>query len=131
MTLQGFNSKYLYQSDRDKFNATDVWEVIKPNESGIYIGDCESYCLTLRKLIPEFKDYDLYYCKINGNGHCILYSNAMVIDCNIKRVVPLIEYCKYYNVTELTPYSKFVIYSKLIYTAWIKLYKKLNDWSGE
>lgn len=37
MTLEQFNKKYKYQSDKERFNTSlDIWEVVKANEQGAY-----------------------------------------------------------------------------------------------
>lgn len=39
-----FCNMFKYKTDKKKFNTSlDIWEVIKPNEQGLYEGDCESY----------------------------------------------------------------------------------------
>ena len=73
MTLEHLNKNYIYKTDQNQFGRVEHWQVMKPNEKGQFVGDCEDYCLTLKKLIPQFKDWDLYFCKLsNGGGHCIL-----------------------------------------------------------
>ena len=121
MTLKEFNSKYVYKSDTNKFGTRlDIWEIIKPDENGMYYGDCESYCLTIQELIPEYKDIDLYYCKINGNGHCIMMKNGMILDCNAKDWITRDEYTRSYNMTDLQRYWKIaVLYKRVMY----KIYK--------
>lgn len=114
MKLEEFNSKYVYKTDKDKFGFIEVWDIPELQEDGKYYGDCESYCLFLRKNVPEFKDWELCFCKINGNGHCILYKDENVIDCNIKSVVSFGNYSKIYRVSEFSRYNKFTIVSKLL-----------------
>lgn len=47
MTLEQFNKKYKYQSDKERFNTSlDIWELPKGND--IIYGDCESYARFLR-----------------------------------------------------------------------------------
>ena len=115
MTLKDFNKNYIYQTDKDKFNYTEVWEVIKPINKKYY-GDCESYCLTLihLKLVP--KTAYLYYCKIENQGHCILIKDKEVIDCNTKEWIDLETYTKKYNMTSLRKYTKIEIWWKKITT---------------
>ena len=115
MTLEEFNSKYSYQSDIEKYGFLDVWEIIELDLEGMYKGDCESYARTLKNLIPEFKDWKYYYCKLYGEGHCLLYKDGDVIDCNVKHVVSFDEYCRMYKVTEFKPYSAFQVACKIIF----------------
>ena len=40
MTLQEFNKKYIYKTDKERFNTSlDIWEL--PKDSDIIYGDCE------------------------------------------------------------------------------------------
>ena len=114
MTLVQFNKKYKYKSDKEKFGFFEVWDIPKLQDDGFYYGDCESYCLFLKNNIEQFKDWDLYFCKINGNGHCILYKNGDVIDCNTQKIVSFEQYCKMYKVTEFKKYNWFVVFSKIL-----------------
>lgn len=127
MTLENINKNYIYKTDQNQFGRVEYWQVMKPNEKGQYIGDCEDYCLTLQKLIPQFKEWELYYCKINGNGHCILYRNGDVIDCNIKSITTFEQYCKIYKVTEFKKYNWFTIFSKLLFAKIFKIIGRIND----
>lgn len=124
MILDEFNLKYRYKSDLEKYGTTlDIWEVISLDADGVYLGDCESYCRTLKKLDSAYKDWDYYYCKLDGVGHCVLYKNGDVIDCNVQRVVSLERYCRMYGVSEITKYSWFTVVSKIAFAKgylWIK-----------
>lgn len=116
MILEQFNKQYKYKSDKEKFNTSlDMWELIEPNKEGIYEGDCESYCRTLKHLDKSFKDWDYYYCKLNNNGHCILYKDGNVIDCNIRRIVTYEKYCSLFNITKFKKYNWFVVGSKIAF----------------
>ena len=117
---------YQYKSDKEKFNTSlDIWEIIKPI-NGVYEGDCESYCRTLKHIDKQFKDWDLYFCKINGNGHCILYKNGDVIDCNTQKIVSFEQYCKMYKVAEFKKYNWFVVFSKILFSNMYLLYRKIR-----
>lgn len=108
---------YKYKTDKEKFNTSlDVWEIIKPNKQGIYEGDCESYCRTLKNLDKQFKDWEYYYCKLNSIGHCVLFKNGDIIDCNTQKVVSYSEYCRRYKVTEFKKYNWFVVFSKILFS---------------
>lgn len=115
MTLQEFNENYEYQSDTQKFGRKEVWEIIRPVD-GRYYGDCESYCLTVNKLVPGFEDAELHYCKINGVGHCVMVSNGMVLDCNNKKWQSLNYYTTKYKMTELSKYCTIGIVYRLLVT---------------
>lgn len=113
MTLEEFNKKYKYKKDIDKYGFNEVW--IEPKEvDGIYEGDCEDYCIYLKRNVPEFKDWEYWYCKINGNGHCVLYKNGDTIDCNCKTVLNIEQYIKIYNATNFKKYNNFVVFSKIL-----------------
>ena len=107
---------YKYKSDKEKFNTSlDIWEIIKPI-NGVYYGDCESYCRTLKHLDKQFRDWNYYYCKLNGEGHCVLYKNGDIIDCNTQKIVSFEQYCKRYKVTEFKKYNWFVVFSKILFS---------------
>lgn len=116
MTLKEFNNKYQYITDEDKFGFFEVWDIPKLQDDGFYYGDCESYCLFLKNNIEQFKDWDYYYCKLNGVGHCVLYKNGDVIDCNTQKIVSFEQYCKLYKVTEFKKYNWFVVFSKILFS---------------
>lgn len=117
MTLAQFNKQYKYRSDKEKYNTSlfDVWEIPKL-EDGFYYGDCESYARFLKENIEEFEDWDYYYCKLNGVGHCVLIYKGKIIDCNIQKVVSLYYYESIYNITELKKYSCLTILFKILFS---------------
>jgi len=108
MTLVEFNKVYTYQSDLQKFGRVEVWEVPAPI-GGKYKADCESYLLALQELTDELVDAELYYCRINGEGHCIAIRDDMVLDCNCQRWLGIKEYTKVYNMTDLSKYWRIGI----------------------
>jgi len=110
MTLQQFNSNYIYQTDTSKFNRKEVWDIIKPDSDGKYKGDCESYVLTLLDLKIISKDTELYYCKLQGIGHCIGIWHGLVIDCNCKKFMRLDKYIDTYKITNLRKYWKIEVW---------------------
>ena len=126
MTLEQFNKQYKYKSDKEKYNTSlDIWEIPKLQKDGFYYGDCESYCRFLKENIPEFKEWDYCYCNLNGVGHCILYKNTDMIDCNTKKIVSLVEYSKLNNITKLKRYSWFVVFSKIVFSYfYVKIKRK-------
>ncbi len=114
MTLEHFNSKYKYQTDKERFNTSlDIWELSKDED--IIRADCESYCRYLKNNISGFKDWDYYYCKLNGNGHCVLYKDGLVIDCNIRQIVTYEKYCSLFSITKFKKYNWFVVVSKIAF----------------
>ena len=114
--MQIFNKQYKYKSDKEKFGFIEVWEIPRLQNDGFYYGDCESYCLFLKNHIEQFKDWDYYYCKLNGVEHCVLYKNGDVIDCNTQKIVSFEQYCKLYKVTEFKKYNWFVVFSKILFS---------------
>lgn len=127
MTLEQFNKKYKYQSDKERFNTSlDIWEL--PQDSNVIKADCESYCRFLKNNIKGFEDWDYYYCKLNNNGHCILYKDGNVIDCNIRRIVTYEKYCSLFNITKFKKYNWFVVASKI---AFAKVYTLFNKGSND
>lgn len=115
MTLEEFNSKYVYKTDKEKFGFIEVWE-IPELQNDKYYGDCESYCLFLKNKIEKFEEWELYFCKLNGNGHCVLSNGALIIDCNSKKTMLKDKFIEKYKITELKKYNKFTIFSKYIFT---------------
>jgi hypothetical protein len=86
MTLQEFNKNYRYKSDITNYGREEHWVVIEPAEDGLYYGDCEDYVLTIKKLVPEYANLKLVYCKISDVGHCIGETpNGKFIDCIVQR----------------------------------------------
>jgi len=112
MKLNEFNANYIYQTDKDKFGRTEVWEVLELESDGYYKGDCESYCLTLIDKVDGFKDMKLYYCKLNGVGHCIGELDGKWIDCNTKQLVRTLPD----NYKEIRQYWKIEVVWKKITT---------------
>lgn len=82
MTLQEFNSSYIYTKD----GLIDSWQIMELTE-GKHKGDCEDYCLTLKAKVEGFKNLKLYYCKYNGKGHCVGKLEGLWIDCGLQRLV--------------------------------------------
>jgi len=127
MTLQEFNSRYEYKSDKDKFGYREVWEVGTPDKDGIYRMDCESYLLTLQDVSDELAGAELYYCKISGEGHCIAIKDDMVLDCNCQRWLGIKEYTKVYNMTGLSKYWKIDILLRKLST---KMFGRVLNYKG-
>lgn len=123
MTLEEVNKKFKYVFDKKM----DSWTGLK-SEGSFLVGDCEYYCITLKRDVEQFKDWDYYYCKLSGNGHCILHKNSDVIDCNVKRVVSLEQYNRMFTVTELKKYHWFVIGSKIAFAKVFTLFNKGNNY---
>lgn len=124
MLLQDFNDKYIYQSDIEKFYVSDVWEIMKPDNKGIYKGDCESYCRTLKNLFGEYKEWSYYYCKIDGSGHCVLYKDDLVICCNSRKEVTLEQYHRMFNVSDFKKYNILLVGLKVFMSGLFKLVKR-------
>ena len=127
MTLEQFNKQYQYKTDDDKFGFFEVWDIPKLQDDGFYYGDCESYCLFLTNNIPQFENWDLYYCKLKGIGHCVLSNGAMIIDCNSQETMLKDKFMQKYNITELKKYSKFVIFSKYLFAKVFLFFKKVSN----
>lgn len=127
MTLEEFNSKYKYQPDKEKFGFSEVWEIPKLQEDGFYYGDCESYCRFLRNKVDGFKYWEYYYCKVRGEGHCVLYKDGGVIDCREKRVLGFSEFVVRGEVTDWKKQHWFVVGSKIVVgkvLSWISLLRR-------
>ena len=123
MTLQEFNKIYKYQSDIEKYGFSEVWEIPQVSDDGFVYADCESYARYLKNNISEFKDWDYYYCKVSGEGHCVLYKDGEVIDCVHKRVITLEQYMANGKVKDFRKYGRFTVISKIVVgkvLTWIK-----------
>ena len=135
LDLEELNNKYSYLSDGNKYKTKfDIWELPEANANGEFQGDCESYCRLLKNNTKEFKDWSYYYCKLNNEGHCVLFKNGNIIDCNIRRVVSFDQYCKFfrYNVTDFKKYNKLQILSKILFSKIFLTWRRLVDiWQEE
>ena len=123
MILEEFNKVYKYKSDVEKYGFLEVWEIPELEEDGFIYGDCESYCRFLKNKVAGFKNWDYYYCKVNGEGHCVLYKDGDVIDCVHKRIVTLEQYMHNGKVTDFRKYGRFTVISKIVVgkvLTWIK-----------
>lgn len=123
MTLEEFNKVYRYLSDLKKYGFLEVWEIPELEEDGFIYGDCESYCRFLKNKVAGFKDWDYYYCKVSGEGHCVLYKNGDVIDCNHKKIITLEQYMANGKIADFRKYGLFTVISKIVVgkvLTWIK-----------
>lgn len=90
MTLTNFNNSYDYKFDP---KGRDQWRVLKPNDLGMYRGDCEDYALSVlfyvicKKswlrfwfLLLMFEAKLCYVTTKNGGGHAVLRFGDMYID---------------------------------------------------
>lgn len=112
--LKQFNKQYKYKTDKDKFNHKEVWDIPKLQDDGFYYGDCEDYCIFLKNNIPQFENWDFFYCTLDGDGHCVLMKNNSIIDCNCQTIMLFDKYSEIYNVSDFEEYSRFEIVSKFI-----------------
>lgn len=124
--LQQFNKQYKYKSDKQKFGFIEVWDIPKLQKDGFYYGDCESYCLFLKNNIEQFEDWDLYYCKLNGIGHCVLSNVDMIIDCNSQQTMLKDKFMQKYNITDFKKYNRFTIFCKYFFAKVFLFFKKGN-----
>lgn len=116
MTLEELNKKYRYKYD---FKWYDTWTGLDDN----FEGDCEDYCITLKREFKEFKEWEYWYCKLQGNGHCILVKDGEVIDCNIRRVVSVDDYEHIFKPTDMNKYNKLLVACKLFIGRIFKVFR--------
>lgn len=121
MKLEELNKNYIYKTDQNQFGRVEYWQVMKPNEKGQYIGDCEDYCLTLQAKVEGCKDLELYYCKYNGEGHCIGKLDGKWIDCILQREVETLPPLY----TNIRKYWLIEIWSKKLYG---RIFRWLNSY---
>lgn len=112
MTLGELNSNFLYVTDKDMYGVNEDWSKLALGSDGKYRGDCESYAMTVKEEVKvynehDFRDWDYYWCRINGVGHCVLCNGSSVIDNNVKRVVSLEYYSTVFTVTEFKKFTWF------------------------
>lgn len=124
MTLKELNSRFIYKLDSDQFGISEVWSGLIEKDGKLY-GDCEDYAITLKREAQGFQNWDYWYCKLNGGGHCILVSpdRSSAIDNNTQRVVSLDTYLDMYVVTDLRQYRWYELLLKFM-SAKLILYTK-------
>lgn len=83
---------WVYKSDKEQFGFIEVFKVLKPDENGNYVGDCEDFALTWLylecdkswlKMLKElcFGSAKLRYCKTKtGGGHVALEYKGYYVD---------------------------------------------------
>jgi predicted transglutaminase-like cysteine proteinase len=126
MTLDEVNSRFLYVTDKVRYGVEEYWNPLEESDGNLY-GDCESYAITLKREVAEFKDWNYYYCKMNGVGHCILVSpyGLHMIDNNTRGITALSTYESIYKITELRPYTKLELLWKFgsakVLSIWFKI----------
>ena len=125
MTLKQLRYNYIYRTDKEQYGVDEYWEEMKPNKDGKYIGDCESVAITLKRNNEEFKDWDYYWCRLNGGGHCILSNGELMVDNNTREVWTLDKFNDTWNITELRPYRWYELVFKFtqakLLNVWFKL----------
>lgn len=123
MTLSEINKAFVYKTDKEQYGFNEVWLPLQ-NVNGKLVGDCESYAITLKNEIKEFKDWDYWYCELNGDGHCILVNKekTLMIDNNTKEVISLYSFEKIYRVENLRKYSKIELLYKFFLAKIIKMW---------
>lgn len=95
--LQKLNKRFRYKLDKDQYGRREHWTIMT-NESGPLVGDCEDYSLTLLWYLEgkSFRDFwkallsgkaEMWFCKVNGNGHAVLKYEGRWIDNGKKRWV--------------------------------------------
>lgn len=115
ITLSSFNQNYIYTAD----GTLDSWTVGTPDSDGKYRMDCEDYCLTLQAKVEGFDNLELYYCKYNGEGHCVgKLGNQWIDNIQMKLIDKLHE-----GYTEVKKYNLFVVWSKLIVGKIMRIFK--------
>jgi hypothetical protein len=125
MTLANFNEKYKYVSDVTQYGRKEHWVVMKPNAIGFYEGDCEDYALTVKKYISEYKDWELWYCKLNGNGHCVLRKGNNILCSGSRKPTNIEVYIPKFTATGFFKYPWVLIKIKMFGAMLQRLYSKV------
>lgn len=118
MTLKELNQKFEYVTDSTQYGRVEHWAELEEMNGKLY-GDCESYAITLKKNVPEFKDWDYWYCKISSGGHCILRNGSKVIDNNCQSVMSWESYLNRYSPTKVSKYTKIGLWYRFTMTKWL------------
>ena len=132
MTLSELNNRFLYVTDKELYGVSEYWSELEDVDNKL-IGDCESYAITCKKHIEDFRDWNYHWCKLNGTGHCILVSpdGEYMIDNNVKCITPLDSYINNFGftVTELRAYTDLELWWKFtcakILRVWFKFRGKI------
>jgi predicted transglutaminase-like cysteine proteinase len=127
MTLEELNSRFEYKLDSEQFGFNEVWLGLQ-DVDGKLVGDCEDYAISVKNEVPGFKNWNYYWCRMNGEGHCILSNGVDMIDNNVKQVTSLDEYKKMYEVTELRAFKWYELVWKFsstkVLSVWLKILGK-------
>ena len=126
MTLKQLNKNYIYRTDKEQYGVDEYWEEMKPSKEGKYIGDCESYAITVRRNIEGFENWDYYWCTLSGNGHCMLSDGKFMIDNNTKEVWTIDKYTSTFIVDELRPFRWYELAIKFIQAKLLSIWFKLR-----
>jgi predicted transglutaminase-like cysteine proteinase len=128
MTLDELNKVFIYKTDLEQYGVNEYWEEGRLSFDGKMYMDCESYAITLKKNVAMFNDWDYYWCRLNGDGHCILVSHcgSMMIDNNTKQVTLLSQYERMYTITELRPYKWYELIWKFGSAKVLKLWFQIK-----
>lgn len=120
MKLEELNKRFVYKSDKEQYKVLEEWRIGNISENGKMYMDCEDYALTVKKKVTHdiynFKHWDLYYCLLNNQGHCVLSNGSYVIDNNCKRVMRLEDWDLQYNIKNFRKFTKFEIFGKYVLT---------------
>jgi predicted transglutaminase-like cysteine proteinase len=124
MTLEDINRRFLYITDKARYGVEEYWNPLEESDGNLY-GDCESYAITLKREVSLFEDWNYYWCRMNGEGHCILSNGVDMIDNNVKQVTSLGKYKKMYDVTELRAFKWYELMWKFgsakVLSVWLKI----------
>jgi predicted transglutaminase-like cysteine proteinase len=127
MTLNELNSRFVYKLDSEQFGFNEVWLGLQ-DVNGKLVGDCEDYAISVKNKVSGFKNWNYYWCKLNGEGHCILSNGVDMIDNNVQRMTSLDNYKKMYEVTELRPYRWYELVWKFssakVLNVWLNTFGK-------
>lgn len=131
MKLEDLNRNFIYKTDMEQYKVLEEWRVITPSSDGKYYGDCEDYALTVKSKVEHdmhsFKEWDLYYCTLNGEGHCVLSNGVFIIDNACKRVMRLEDYYMQYKIKDFRKFTKFEIFGKYVLKFIINPVKRFLD----
>lgn len=118
MTLEELNRRFEYKTDKEQYGVLEDWKKLEEIGDKL-VGDCESYAITVKREVDDeeydFSSWDLYWCRLNGSGHCVLSNGYLVIDNNVKNVVTVDKYMGMdWIITEFRKFTKFEVFGKYV-----------------
>lgn len=119
-----FSDRFKHTSDKDQHEVFEYWK----EPVGKFTCDCGSVAIRLKRNDVQFKDWDYWLCKMNGEGHCILVSpdGTKMIDNNVREVITVNSYKSIYKITELHKAPKWKLWAKFTLAWFVKQWLRIK-----